>query len=625
MARVPFENWVPIDINELEPAAWRALLDPGNVCVIAGPGAGKTEFLAQKASYLIDSTAFSSKQRILAISFKRDAAANLNSRVKLRSPEATSRFHSMTFDAFTKSILDRFHRSLPGRWSLKSDYRINFPSKQDVTEFLNRLAGVYPEHSEQILEIEPATFMQRSVGVYALPSSRDQPNNPVEMAILDWWDERYVRPERQVLDFNMINRLADLVVRTNPQLKRAVIATYGHVFIDELQDTTFAQYSFLQSLFGGSTSVVTAVGDSKQRIMGFAGAMPNAIDDFVNDFGANRFELEWNFRSSSALTNLQHKFACQIEESNVPAISKISAEFDEGAIEIWNFDRVDDEAMKVSEWIATDMTASGRRPTDYVLIGRQTVGSFEEAFGRELEKRGIRLRNDDQLFGKLRLQDLLVDEFTIQFLNFMRLALRRGNADIWREVSSLFVRLHRVDPESELALWKSDERLSGELRAFREWLLNETPSPEVIRALIKRVLAIYEVGSVRSVFPGCREELDLRERLEAINARLLDVSEGDDDWQSIIDEFDCKDAVALMTVHKSKGLEFHTVVFLSVDDKQWWSHRREHEASLSTFFVGLSRACQRIIVTYCPRRGGRSDVEDLYSVLQDGGAVSISK
>src|SRR5690348_9381957 len=96
-------DWRPRDIPDLEPAAWDALR-AGTASITAGPGAGKSEFLAQRASYLLETGLCRPPQQILAISFKRDAAANLRRRVQSRLPDHASRFTSMTFDAFTKSI-----------------------------------------------------------------------------------------------------------------------------------------------------------------------------------------------------------------------------------------------------------------------------------------------------------------------------------------------------------------------------------------------------------------------------------------------------------------------------------------------------------------------------------------
>ena len=108
-----FEEWRLAGIDDLEPAAWEVLRSRRNMVVIAGPGAGKTELLAQRACYLLQTGMARYPRRILAISFKRDAARNLKDRVSRRcEPEDAARFDSFTFDAFAKSLLDRFRLGL---------------------------------------------------------------------------------------------------------------------------------------------------------------------------------------------------------------------------------------------------------------------------------------------------------------------------------------------------------------------------------------------------------------------------------------------------------------------------------------------------------------------------------
>ncbi len=80
----------------------------------------------------------------------------------------------------------------------------------------------------------------------------------------------------------------------------------------------------------------------------------------------------------------------------------------------------------------------------------------------------------------------------------------------------------------------------------------------------------------------------------------------------------------LMTIHKSKGLEYHTVIFLGLDDDQWWSFKNEPAEAVRTFFVGLSRAEQRTIFTYCSARGARRKIAALYGLLEQGDVVEVS-
>ena len=78
-----------------------------------------------------------------------------------------------------------------------------------------------------------------------------------------------------------------------------------------------------------------------------------------------------------------------------------------------------------------------------------------------------------------------------------------------------------------------------------------------------------------------------------------------------------------MTVHKSKGLEYDTMIFLGLDDANWWSHTPRNPDGLSTFFVALSRAKQRAIFTFCGQRGDRRKVADLYALLRKANVPEV--
>ena len=86
----------------------------------------KTELLAQKASYLFQTNTCRDPQKILAISFKNDAADNLKKRVIKRcGKDVESRFISMTYDAFSKSLVDHFRFALPENIRPESSYLVN--------------------------------------------------------------------------------------------------------------------------------------------------------------------------------------------------------------------------------------------------------------------------------------------------------------------------------------------------------------------------------------------------------------------------------------------------------------------------------------------------------------------
>jgi superfamily I DNA/RNA helicase len=103
--------------------------------------------------------------------------------------------------------------------------------------------------------------------------------------------------------------------------------------------------------------------------------------------------------------------------------------------------------------------------------------------------------------------------------------------------------------------------------------------------------------------------------VEAFRLHLSACAEGTVDWTTCLDRFEGVGQVPLMTVHKSKGLEYDTILFVGLDDTMWWSHNAGNPEGIATFFVALSRAKQRAIFTFCRARGQRTRVADLYQLL----------
>lgn len=124
---IRMEDWSPNDGLILEPNALIAATAlEKNIVVMAGPGAGKTELLAQRADFLFRTGSCPYPRRILSLSFKIDAAQNLRERVRLRSgSQFAARFDSFTFHAFAKRIIDNYRPALSGQNALKANYRVD--------------------------------------------------------------------------------------------------------------------------------------------------------------------------------------------------------------------------------------------------------------------------------------------------------------------------------------------------------------------------------------------------------------------------------------------------------------------------------------------------------------------
>ena len=150
--------------------------------------------------------------------------------------------------------------------------------------------------------------------------------------------------------------------------------------------------------------------------------------------------------------------------------------------------------------------------------------------------------------------------------------------------------------------------------------MKELPaSPAQLRTLIDAILDFLGESNIKLSYPEYHQGDWYAQVVERTVSYLSESCQNSPDWPSALDDFEGANSVPLMTIHKSKGLEYHTIVFLALDDDAWWNFQNEPQESRSTFFVAFSRAKQRVIFTYCPQRGRRSLIASLYELLQSAG------
>jgi len=375
MAWVKPDEWTPVDVESLEPTADMIVRSQTNSVVVAGPGAGKTELLAQRACFLLQTGSCPPPYRILAISFKRDAAKNLMERVRKRCGDMARRFDSFTLDAFAKSLVDRFGGALAKGWQPRPGYEVMTRSLgHDAMRAWFTSAGLPQGHSpiefQRFSDREIEDLFNYYVHGQVLPYESQDVKPLARHFGLIWWRHQLNQPVgNPSLTFPMLNRLAAFLLRTNPKLVCAIRATYSFVFMDEFQDTTAPQYDLVRAAFLGSASILTAVGDSKQRIMIWAGAMTRAIDLCEQEFGALRHSLIRNYRSAPELVRIQQTIAEEIDARS-PTVQAIKSADLVGFCSIIEFSDSNQEAAYISELISHGIMFDGLEPRDFCILAR---------------------------------------------------------------------------------------------------------------------------------------------------------------------------------------------------------------------------------------------------------------
>jgi DNA helicase II / ATP-dependent DNA helicase PcrA len=623
MPLVRAEEWVPIGVESLEPMAIDVVRSDHNTLVVAGPGAGKTELLAQRACFLLETGTCPAFRRILAISFKRDAAKNLADRVRQRCGDRARRFDSFTLDAFAKSFVDRFMPGLPDVWRPKVGYEVMTQSLpiEAMRRWIGEAgvpAGHPPLKVHALSDGETKRIFDRLSHGLPLPYEGEEIKPLARHLGLRWWRERLALPPgKPSLTFPMLNRLAAFLLRCNPKLAVALRATYAFVFLDEFQDTTVAQYALVRSAFQESDSILTAVGDSKQRIMVWAGAMTEIFDVYENDFQATRHHLVRNYRSAPELVRMQHIIAQAIEAGTTPA-EAVKADI-AGSCNLLEFKNPEEEAEYLANLIDAGIRTEGKKLRDFCILVRQRTSMMIKKLKEALMERNIRLRDESQL------QDLLVDPVVKFLLAVLRLATRPRDAEAWEFLMSEIAFLLGLD-ESEDSI--KIEQEAGRLLQHARGALK---GGQAISNLPSELVEMLGDATFKSSYRQYRGGSYFKDTIDGLSQVLQGALDTTGNSKGAVDDVIGIDVVPAMTIHKSKGLEFDTVIFLGLEDSQWWNFSNESEEEKRGFFVAFSRAAEHVFFTFSDVRDERwgrkqqrkAQIGDLYSILQRAGVPTI--
>lgn len=579
MAVISDEKWLPSDSIILENNADAAIRVKRNVLVVAGPGAGKTELLAQKANYLFETDNCKEPYRILAISFKKDAAKNLKERVEQRcGKETASRFDSMTYDAFAKSLVDHFRLALPQELRPNQDYIVE--DRDVLKEAFER----YNYHNTR--------YYDAIISSVSLPFVKDEVGERVWKLLLHGFDDH-----TSMLTFKMISMLAEYIIRTNIMIRNGLQETYKYVFLDEFQDTTTLQYELVKRCFLSSKAMITAVGDNKQRIMVWAGARKTVFVDFQNDFNAIKYKLIMNHRSAPRLVDLQRKMYSVLNESDGQVQHSAKWREDDGIINLIISENSESEALTITNSIIKKIE-TGISPTQICILCKQKP------------------------------QDLIKEPIIEIILSILSLTCNRKHPDDWQVLVSSIIELWSIsDTQSNDDYISVQTKIDEELSRIKQQFSLVTTQSEFYK-VVKEIVAFLKFDRIKAVFPEYSQGKYIIDVLDKFVKLFWDELEKTSiDLNMSIERFKGLHSIPIMTIHKSKGLEYDTVFFVGLEDAAFWNFKNQPDEDRCAFFVALSRAKREVSFSFCKSRNHKTqkhnDINEFFDLLQEPGIANI--
>jgi DNA helicase-2/ATP-dependent DNA helicase PcrA len=621
-------------INKLNPQQRSAVTAAdGPILVVAGPGSGKTRVLTQRIAYLIANEGVRPWQ-ILAVTFTNKAAREMDERVKsMLNEQATDGIMLGTFHSICARIMRREAEHLP----LESNFVIfDSDDQQSLTKAIIREMNL----NDKLYRAQSVhASISRAKNELILPD--DYPINTyrdeVVKRVYTEYQKRLVASN--AVDFDDILVYTAQLMENNPAVRDKYAQRFRHVLVDEFQDTNLAQYALVKHLASHHKNIF-CVGDPDQSVYGWRGADYRNIRRFEQDFpDAQTILLEQNYRSHQNILDVAMGV---IDRAHNRRKKRLFS--DRGAGEkIFFYEARDDygEASFVVDTIAQLVASGDFEPKDCAVMYRTNAMSrlLEEAF---LQARlPYKLVGAQRFYGRREVRDMIAflrlahnpaDEAALgrvinvpprgigeKTLTTLHLVARQNNTnpgaillDLARGADSPFYKSFTGRAAVPLADFGG---------MFANWrTLAQTATVVELFDRIARDINYKEY----IVDDGSEENLDRWENVQELKRLALEYStrtlnEFLENVALIADQDTLTDANAptLLTLHAAKGLEYGAVFIVGLDDgimphSRSFDEVEQMEEERRLFYVGITRAKDRLYLLRAIQRGGRGMAEETY-------------
>lgn len=659
----------PATDNELDPSQKEAAsAASGPLLVEAGPGTGKTRTLVGRILHLVQSKKVN-PQSILVLTFSNKAAEEMRERAaKALSSQAyqlwMGTFHSFGLELLRKHgqriglptmprVLDPvaalflLERLLP---SLKLQYYQNL--FDPILPLRDILSAISRAKDELVEPSRYADLAQQMRDVAKTPDEIEAAEKALEVA-------NVYREYQNQLEMDGLLDYGDLIAKSVklleqfPDVRQEIRTTYPEILVDEYQDVNRACAHLLMQL-AGSGEGLWVVGDVRQSIYRFRGAAPHNMRAFNQDFpGGRTLPLLSNYRSQPKILSVLKSLAPQMLATR-------------GASFIpWENNRLDEGGIVLME-IADDRTAEGKGLSREIQRQHPGIPYLDQAvlcrshtelarIAGHLERENIPILYLGDLFERPEIRDLLAllsltcegnglglmrvadfPQYDISRKDVLTLLHYSSEKQIpFPRALSLVNEIQDISEQGKERLSLLDEHLQSLCYGSSAWwmlvnylfirsnYLQPFLEDSSYRGQQRR-LAVYQFLEYahRQDRPSSNDKDPKCSFLESI--RRLEILGEEKQLRQLPAAAQAIDAVRLLTVHASKGLEFSAVYLPGLGKGSFptnrryqpcppppglvtWARENEHEEEEEClFFVALSRARDVLCLSRAARIGGRN-------------------
>lgn len=607
------------DINSLNTAQKQAVQTlMGPVLILAGAGTGKTRTVTCRIANMLEKGI--NPRSILALTFTNKAANEMADRVAGLVDRKAAR--QMTVSTF-HSLCVRILRQDIGKLGYKENFSIYTGS--DQSGLLKRLIMEYGARREKL---EPAQV----INAYSRVRNNGQTYKEIEDSLISAVACAYQRElkAQNAVDFDDLLILTERLLRCYPDIHEKWNRRFSFITVDEFQDTNSLQMSLLKQLVGSGNNICV-VGDDDQSIYGWRGAQISNILDFESFFpNPTVIKLEENYRCTQQVLDcanilIRHNAGRREKTLRTNKTGRYP-------VRLMAMPGPGEEASFIADEIELSRAREKTPWESFAILFRANAQS--RSLEMALRERHIpyRMVGTKSFFDRREVKDLIsylqimdnpdADLHLLRVLNTPPRGIsattasfaidwsRENKKSLWATLLDISF-LSECSTRSQNAIGSFTDIITRYGTAFTQ---SERPFADILQDFL------VETGYEEYIARICKTEEEKMRRLSAIDDiktalrqfwlpghKLTDFLAGiclDDEREE--DDIEARSGVCLITMHAAKGLEFPQVYIVGVEEGLLPHTRSVDEGNIDEerrlLYVGITRAQERLTMTYCARR-----------------------
>ncbi|MFC3851874.1 DNA helicase Rep [Salinispirillum marinum] len=614
----------------------------GPLLVLAGAGSGKTSVITQKIAYLIEHCNYAARH-IVAVTFTNKAAREMKARVgQLINGPAARGLTVSTFHNLGLNILRR-EAAVAG---LKANFTL-FDQADAFALIKDILSRDFPDELDQAGHIQHVISNWKNDMVSAERALSFAKDDDAVIAAQVYAQYARLLRAYNAVDFDDLIRLPTELFQQHPEVLARWQKKVRYLLVDEYQDTNISQYILVKLLVAGSNRF-TVVGDDDQSIYSWRGARPENLAKLQDDFpGLKVVKLEQNYRSTRRIL----KAANQVIDNNPHVFTKtLWSDMGEGKmIRVIRTANEEAEVERIANDILSTKLQGKKEYKDFAVLYRGNHQARLLEIKLQQSRIPYQISGGTSFFARAEVKDMMAylrllinpddDAAFLRVINTPRREI--GAATL--EKLGLYCGAHNLSLFQGSGEAGLQQHLQGKalqrLHSFSEWLdhkRQQLMSAEQPIAVIKELIYDMDYESwlrQDSTSSGVAEKRmanvwHLMDGLQSILERQDDESDEPEvavedaiarlvlrDMLDRQEEDEQTNAVQLMTLHASKGLEFPCVFMMGLEE-ELLPHRNSIESDdieeeRRLMYVGITRAREQLVLTYAARRRQFGEVVDV--------------